>query len=74
MKLDKYIKTACLLFPFWLVSCDTNTGNDKDAEMNRFVSELMSKMTLEEKIGQSTLISSWWAGCLAHPRADIGIF
>lgn len=60
MKLDKYIKTACLLLPFCVVSCDTNKGNDKDAEMNKFVSDLMSKMTLEEKIGQSTLISSWW--------------
>lgn len=28
------------------------TSNERDGEMNRFVSELMSRMTLEEKLGQ----------------------
>lgn len=31
-----------------------------DAKMNAFINQLMSKMTLDEKIGQTVLFSSWW--------------
>lgn len=31
-----------------------------DKKMNDFVSSLMNKMTLDEKIGQTVLFSSWW--------------
>ncbi len=34
-------------------------ANQKN-EMEIFVSDLMNKMTIEEKIGQTNLISSWW--------------
>lgn len=40
-----------------LTACQT--GNDKDSEMDRFVSDLMSRMTLEEKVGQLNLKSNW---------------
>ena len=32
----------------------------RDEKMNTFISKLMSKMTLEEKVGQMTLFSSDW--------------
>ena len=43
---------ACCLW-----SCQTTTPRDEQAEMDRFVSELMSKMTLREKLGQLNLPS-----------------
>lgn len=33
---------------------------DSEKKMNDFVSSLMKKMTLDEKIGQTVLFSSWW--------------
>ena len=43
------IAAACMA----LFSCSEKKGSD--AEMNRFIDELMSRMTLEEKIGQLNL-------------------
>lgn len=34
--------------------------SDEDRKMDRFVSDLMKKMTLDEKIGQTVLFSSTW--------------
>ena len=36
------------------------TANAQDAKMNAFITSLMSKMTLEEKIGQLNLITPGW--------------
>lgn len=40
-----------------MLSCGTSSDNGKDSEMNRFISELMDKMTLKEKLGQLNLPS-----------------
>lgn len=52
-------RVSLYLLPVSFVACG-NGEVDKDKEMDRFVSDLMSKMTIEEKIGQTTLFSSWW--------------
>jgi beta-glucosidase len=44
-----------LVFPFYNASAQTKT---EDAKMNAFVAGLMSKMTLDEKIGQLNLVTS----------------
>lgn len=50
-KLLTALALACLF-----ISCSQNNNSGKqDAEMDRFIDELMSKMTLEEKIGQLNL-------------------
>lgn len=58
MKLRKlaYYFVAASLMPLSLASCGGHKGGD--AEMNAFVDELMSKMTLEEKLGQLNLPAS----------------
>ncbi|WP_204601957.1 beta-glucosidase BglX [Paremcibacter congregatus] len=38
----------------------SNLWHDNKAEMEAFISDLMSRMTLEEKIGQLNLLSSGW--------------
>ena len=49
-------KELALLFcVFSILSCTQKNNQDADAEMNRFVDDLMSKMTLEEKVGQLNL-------------------
>ncbi|MCL1943068.1 MAG: beta-glucosidase BglX [Candidatus Azobacteroides sp.] len=37
-----------------IISCSQNKTSKSDADMDRFVDDLMSKMTLEEKLGQMT--------------------
>jgi beta-glucosidase len=37
-----------------------NQGHAQEAKMNAFISSLMSKMTLEEKIGQLNLVTPGW--------------
>lgn len=59
MNVNKYIKGACLVLPLF-AACSTSQTASQDKDMDLFVSDLMKKMTVEEKIGQSTLISSWW--------------
>lgn len=59
MKFSKYIIAVGISF-FIATSCTPKQTKSEDKEMDKFVSELMSKMTLEEKIGQTTLLSSWW--------------
>lgn len=41
-----------------LTACQPNT--DDGTEMDRFVSDLMSRMTLEEKVGQLNLKSNFY--------------
>ena len=36
--------------------CKNEASSGTDAEMDRFIDELMSRMTIEEKIGQTNLI------------------
>ncbi|HVX25987.1 MAG TPA: beta-glucosidase BglX [Parafilimonas sp.] len=55
------MKRICLLvvisiFTLLLVNAQT-TNYQQDAKMNKFVSDLMAKMTLEEKIGQLNLVT-----------------
>ena len=47
---------ACLVGGVMLASCVGGTDR-KETEMNRFVDDLMNKMTLEEKVGQLNLVS-----------------
>lgn len=45
------------------VACNTSVQSSvdkKEATMNRYIADLMAKMTTEEKIGQTVLFSSWW--------------
>lgn len=53
-KLIAFLLACCILS-----SCgDSNSGNSTDKSMNSFIDDLMSKMTLDEKIGQLNLPSS----------------
>lgn len=55
--------TLSTLFLASIYSCGTSSTQnsiENDPQMNQFVSDLMSKMTIEEKIGQTVLFSSWW--------------
>lgn len=51
-----------LLIVFSTFGCKSNVYllSKDDKEMDRFISVLMSKMTIDEKIGQTVLYSSWW--------------
>ena len=42
-----------------LIVCNDATAPE-EKQMNSFIADLMSKMTLDEKIGQTVLFSSWW--------------
>lgn len=39
---------------------DNHTSWGNSAQMDKFIDELMAKMTLEEKLGQMTLVSAGW--------------
>ncbi len=51
------IKYVSLIFCLFLIllGCSQKRENGKNQEMDRFISELMSQMTLEEKLGQLNL-------------------
>ena len=53
------IQLALLPLLALLFSClpNDNSGGGADLEMDRFVGDLMDKMTMEEKIGQINLVS-----------------
>jgi len=58
MKLRLFV--FLLLVAFTVFSCQKagkSTGSISDQEMDNFISDLMQKMTLEEKIGQLNLVS-----------------
>lgn len=64
MKKNKmFLASSVILLAMSLLSVSSNAKNkvqDRDTEMNKFISNLMAKMTLEEKVGQTVLFSSWW--------------
>ena len=56
MKTTKFLSACLLLLPF--MSC-TQVSDTKDKAVENKVEKLLSKMTLEEKIGQMNQISSF---------------
>lgn len=51
----KYLKTLSLLITIILISCKKDKSEIKDKQYKNEISKLISKMTLEEKIGQLNL-------------------
>lgn len=49
--------TSLILYTGILLGCSGDGGNREDRKMDSFINDLLSKMTLEEKIGQLNLIS-----------------
>ncbi len=50
-------KISFYLILLVIVACTNNQPKSGDARMNRFVGELMGKMTIQEKIGQLNLVT-----------------
>ena len=50
-----FLPVLLAVLPMLLVSCQGAEGERQEAEMNRFIDELMTRMTLEEKLGQLNL-------------------
>ncbi len=48
-------RIALFLLALLLISCNKPAGESKNSKMDSFVNDLMSKMTIEEKIGQLNL-------------------
>lgn len=59
MKRNQFRTLASVLSAFLLASCSSTISESGDADMDRFVSDLMSRMSLEQKIGQLNLASNW---------------
>jgi beta-glucosidase len=55
------MKPLRLLAFLLLAACSSPSPSGKDPKMNNFISDLMGKMTLEEKIGQLNLPVAGWA-------------
>ncbi|WP_319499644.1 beta-glucosidase BglX [uncultured Draconibacterium sp.] len=53
--MSRFLLFVAVLFLF--AGCVTPTSNSGDSEMDVFVSDLMAKMTIQEKIGQLNLIT-----------------
>ncbi|WP_372651566.1 beta-glucosidase BglX [Draconibacterium sp.] len=53
--MSRFLLFVAVLFLF--AGCGTPTSNSGDSEMDVFVSDLMGKMTIQEKIGQLNLIT-----------------
>ncbi|QIA07101.1 beta-glucosidase BglX [Draconibacterium halophilum] len=53
--MSRFLLFVAVLFLF--TGCGTPTSNSGDSEMDVFVSDLMKKMTIQEKIGQLNLIT-----------------
>ncbi|MFA5329896.1 MAG: beta-glucosidase BglX [Prolixibacteraceae bacterium] len=58
MKRPANVLVSIAVFACLLISCDQKQPSGGDSKMNAFVDELMSKMTLEEKLGQLNLPAS----------------
>ena len=56
-----FLPVLLAVLPMLLVSCRGAEGERQEAEMNRFIDELMTRMTLEEKL---TSVRVGWAACL----------
>lgn len=59
MNMKHYNGIFLLLMAAGLGLTACQSAADTDTEMDRFVSDLMSRMTLEEKVGQLNLKSNW---------------
>ncbi|MDX8339006.1 beta-glucosidase BglX [Draconibacterium sp. IB214405] len=53
--MSRFLTFVAVLFLF--AACGTPSSNSGDSEMDVFVSDLMAKMTIQEKIGQLNLIT-----------------
>ena len=51
------IKNFLIIGLLFLISCQTEKSSTENQEMNTFINELMSEMTLQEKIGQLNLVT-----------------
>lgn len=49
--------TSCVIGILLLTGCTGGKNDPRNAEMDRFIHDLMDKMTLEEKVGQLNLVS-----------------
>lgn len=52
-KISQFVKAGALLLT--MAGCSSPNSGGKDAEMDRFISDLMGRMTLQEKLGQLNL-------------------
>ena len=52
-KISQFVKAGALLLT--MAGCSSPNSGGKDAEMDRFISDLMERMTLQEKLGQLNL-------------------
>ncbi len=60
-----------LLVTFSSVTIHAQQTNQQDAKMNKFISDLMSRMTLDEKIGQLNLVTPGGAVTGAVVSSDV---
>jgi beta-glucosidase len=51
------LKNTFLIGLIFLFSCQSNNSGNKNSEMDSFINDLMSKMTIDEKIGQLNLVT-----------------
>ena len=58
MKTSNRLLILAILFTTLLMSCAQKNSSDEDQQMNSFINDLMSEMTLEEKLGQLNLPAS----------------
>ena len=58
MKIPNLLLILAIAFLPFLNSCEQKQSANSDQEMNKFIDELMGKMTLEEKLGQLNLPAS----------------
>ncbi|WP_165020294.1 beta-glucosidase BglX [Dysgonomonas sp. ZJ279] len=68
--MDKLFRHIAVLFLLGLVlnSCSSNSSS-RDADMDKFVEDLLDKMTLDEKIGQTVLYTSGY-DIITGPTVD----
>ena len=52
-KISQFVKAGALILS--MAGCSSPNSGGKDAEMDRFISDLMGRMTLQEKLGQLNL-------------------
>ena len=52
-KISQFVKAGALLLT--MAGCSSPNSGGKDAEIDRFISDLMGRMTLHEKLGQLNL-------------------
>ncbi|MBK7097841.1 MAG: beta-glucosidase BglX [Sphingobacteriales bacterium] len=71
--MKKKLQSLLIIATALIISAQLNAqAKDNTARMNMFISSLMSKMTLEEKIGQMNLPSAWDFTTGTATNSDIG--